>query len=267
MSRPLEILVCVKQVLDTQVSSEVLQVDGERLRVSGPGVPPVLDPYSLNALKGALDLEAEGEATITVLNVGANPSKGLLLKSLGAGADRLLALRIPPAPEALCDGLRTARQLAALVRRAGHFDLVLAGRMGADTSAGTTGPALAALLGLPLVTMATRLQRESETRLFVERLASDAIERLSCPLPALVTVSSEIGELPPVSLLSLKEARSKPFEILEPGDVDLTDAPLGIELVSLEKPSRERDCRMVSAEDARLCGFRLVEVLRQEGVL
>jgi hypothetical protein len=50
-------------------------------------------------------------------------------------------------------------------------------------------------------------------------------------------------------------------------DLDLTDAPLGIELVSLEKPSRERDCRMVSGGDARLCGARLVEVLRQEGVL
>jgi electron transfer flavoprotein beta subunit len=267
VARPLEILVCIKQVLDTQVSSEVLQVDGERLRVSGPGVPPVLDPYSLNALKGALDLKAEGGATITVLSVGANPSKGLLLKSLGAGADRLLALRIPPAPEALGDGLRTARQLAALVRRVERFDLVLAGRMGADTSAGTTGPVLAVLLDLPLVTMATRLQRETETRLVVERLASDAIERLSCPLPALVTVSSEIGEPSPVSLPSLREARSKPFEVLEPAELGLTDAPLGIELVSLEKPSRERDCRMVSEGDARLCGSRLVEVLRQEGVL
>ncbi len=267
MARPLEILVCVKQVLDTQVASEVLQVDGERLRVSGPGVPPVLDPYSLNALKGALDLKAEGGATITVLSVGANPSKGLLLKSLGAGADRLLVLRIPPAPEALGDGLRTARQLAALVRRVERFDLVLAGRMGADTSAGTTGPVLAALLDLPLVTMATRLQRETDTQLFVERLSSDAIERLSCPLPALVTVSSEIGELPPVSLPSLMEARKKPFEILEPGELGLTDTPLGIELVSLEKPSRERDCRMVSGEDGRQSGSRLVELLRQEGVL
>jgi electron transfer flavoprotein beta subunit len=267
VARPLEILVCIKQVLDTQVSSEVLQVDGERLRVSGPGVPPVLDPYSLNALKGALDLKAEGGATITVLSVGANPSKGLLLKSLGAGADRLVALRIPSAPEALADGLRTARQLAALVRSVEPFDLVLAGRMGADTSAGTTGPVLAALLGLPLVTMATRLQRESETQLFVERLAVNAIERLACPLPALVTVSSEIGELAPVSLSSLKEAREKPLEILEPDELGLTDTPLGIELVSLEKPSRERDCRMVSGEDARLRGSRLVEVLRQDGVL
>jgi electron transfer flavoprotein beta subunit len=267
VARALEILVCIKQVLDTQVSSDVLQVDGERLRVSGPGVPPVLDPYSLNALKGGLDLKAEGGATITVLTVGPNPSKGLLLKSLGAGADRVLALRLPPAPEALGDSLRTARQLAALVRRVDRFDLILAGRMGADTSAGTTGPVLAALLDLPLVTMAMRLQREAETELLVERLAFDAIERFSCPLPALVTVSSEIGEPPPVGLPSLKEARSKPFEVLEPVEVGLTDAPLGIELVSLEKPLRERDCRMVSEGDARQCGAQLVDVLRQEGVL
>jgi electron transfer flavoprotein beta subunit len=269
VARPLEILVCIKQVLDTEVSSEVLQIGGEPPRVSAPGVPPVLDPYSLNALKGALDLKAEGGATITVLSVGASPSKGLLLKSLAAGADRLLALRIAPAPEALGDGLRTARQLAALVHRVERFDLVLAGRMGADTSAGTTGPLLAALLDLPLVTMAMRLQRETETQLFVERLASDEIEQLSCPLPAVVTVSSEIGELPPLTVSSiLREARSKPFEVLEPAELGLlTDMPLGIELVSLEKPSRERDCRMVSGGDARLRGSRLVEMLRQEGVL
>ena len=269
VARPLDILVCIKQVLDTQVSSEELQIGGEPPRVSAPGVPPVLDPYSLNALKGALDLKAAGGATITVLSVGASPSKGLLLKSLGAGADRVLALRIAPAPEALGDGLRAAGQLAALVRRVERFDLVLAGRMGADTCAGTTGPLLAALLDLPLVTMATRLQRETETQLFVERLASEEIEQLSCPLPAMVTVSSEIGEPPPVSVASiLREARSKPFEVLEPAELGLlTDIPLGIELVSLVKPSRERNCRMVSGGDGRLCGSRLVEVLRQEGVL
>ena len=126
---------------------------------------------------------------------------------------------------------------------------------------------LAALLDLPLVTMATRLQREGEGQLLVERLASDGVERLSCPLPALVTVSSEIGEPPPVSLLSLKEARGKPFEILEPADLGLPDAPLEIELVSLEKPSHERDCQIVSGGDARLCGAQLVELLREEGVL
>ena len=106
-----------------------------------------------------------------------------------------------------------------------------------------------------------------DEELIVERLASDAIERLSCPLPALVTVSSEIGELPPVGLPSLREARHKPFAILEPAELGLMDTEPGIELVSLEKPSRERDCRMVSAADARLCGSRLVEVLRQQGVL
>jgi electron transfer flavoprotein beta subunit len=265
--RPLDILVCMKQVLDTEVSSEVLRVDRERLRVSGPGVPPVLDPYAAHALKGALDLKDEGGATVTVLCVGADLSKAVLTKSLASGADRLLALRTDPAPQAFGDGLRTARQLEVLVRRVEPFDLILTGRMAADTNAGATGPALAALLDLPLVTMATRLQRGEGEELIVERLEAGAIERLACPLPALVTVSSEIGELPLSNLTRLREARSKPFEMLDSAEAGPLESAPGIELLTLEKPARERDCRMLCAEDARQSGVRLVEALREEGLL
>jgi electron transfer flavoprotein beta subunit len=267
VTRPLEILVCMKQVLDTEVSSEVLRVDSERLRVSGPGVPPVLDPYAANALKGALDLKGEVGATIAVLSVGAELSKAVLTRTLAAGADRVLALRTEAAPEAFGDGLRTARQLEVLVRRVEAFDLILTGRMAADTNSGATGPALAALLGLPLVTMATRLQRGNGAELIVERLESGTTERIACSLPALVTVSSEIGELPPIGLPRLREARSKPFEILDSVEAGLTWPVPGIELLTLEKPSRERDCRILSGDDARQSGVRLAEVLREEGLL
>jgi electron transfer flavoprotein beta subunit len=189
------------------------------------------------------------------------------MKSLAAGADRLLALRTARAPEALADGLRTAEQLAALVHRAGTFDLVLTGRMAADTNAGTVGPALAALLDLPLVTMATRLERANGAELLIERLESEAIELVSCPLPALVTVSSEIGDLPSIGLTRLREAKNKPFELLGAAEMGLEALAPDIELVTLEKPSLERDCRMLSDEDGKRSGIRLVQTLQQEGLL
>lgn len=267
MERTLEVFVCMKQVLDTEVPTDVLRVDPEQLRVTGRGTAPVLDPYAENALRGALELKAQGSTSITVLSVGADLSKSLLQKNLALGADRVLALRAAPAPGALADGLWTARRLAALVRRAGGFDLLLTGRMAADTNAGTTGPALAVLLGIPLVTMATLLKRGDDGQLIVERLTGEGVERLACRLPDLVTVSSEIGGLPPVQLSQLRAAKTRSLDVLNGAALGIEEPQPKVELVALEKPSRERKCRMVAECDARESGVRLLQLLEKEGIV
>lgn len=264
MSGLLRVLVCVKQVLDPEAPPSTLEVDPGGLGVSARGTPPVLNPYDANALKAALDLRDGGEGGgvgITVLTVGPSPAPAVMLKALAAGADRVLALKVPEEAAALADGARTARRLAALVERVGGFDLVLAGRQAADTNAGAVGSLLAGLLGVPVVTLAVALRRGEGAEVVVERLVDGGTETVACPLPAVVTVSSEVGELPYPPLPALQAARRKPVDVLTPEDLGLEDAPADLVLTGLTRPSLDRDCEIIDAPDARSAGAALARRL------
>lgn len=241
MTAPLRVLVCMKVVLDPEASPVTLQIDAATNRVGASGTPPVLNPYDTNALAAALSLRAETEAAVTVLSVGPDPARPVFLKALAAGADAVLALGVPDDASAAADPQRTAARLATLVAAAGPYDLILAGRQAADTSAGVVGALLAGRLGLPLVTTAVAI-RPASGAFCVERLTPRGRETVRVAAPALVTVSSEIGELAYPSLPGLRSARTKPFEVLD-GDAE-SEAP-AVEVVGLARRSYERECRML----------------------
>ena len=262
MNAPLRILVCVKQILDPEAPPSALEVDAAGPRVSARGAPPVMNPYDANALKAALDLGAEGGgADVTVLTVGPAPAPAVTLKARAAGADRVLALRVSDDPAALVDGALTAGRLAALARAAGDFDLVLAGRQAAGTNAGGGGGLPACRRGVPLVTAVVGLRRGEGATVVVERLVAGGTETVACPLPALVTVSSEVGDLPYPSLPALQAARRKPVEILTPADVGLHEECRGLVLTGVASVSHERECEFVDAPDPRSAGAELARRL------
>lgn len=241
MTAPLHVLVCMKVVLDPEASPATLRIDPATTRVGASGTPPVLNPYDTNALAAAVSLRQGTDVDITVLTVDPNPPRPVFLKALAAGADRVLALRVPDDAAAAADAQRTAARLAGLVAATEPYDLVLAGRQAADTSAGIVGTLLAGRLGLPLVTTAVAVRRESGG-FRVERLTPRGRETVRVPAPALVTVSSEIGELPYPTLPDLRGARSKRFEVV---DGDAAQAAPPVELVALTRRSDERECRML----------------------
>jgi len=80
------IIVCIKQVLDPEAPVSTYQVDAEAKRVVQRGVPPVLNPYDENALEAALRIKDTQKSKITALTVGRGLSKALARKSLAAGA-------------------------------------------------------------------------------------------------------------------------------------------------------------------------------------
>lgn len=319
-TRSLKVAVCVKQVLDPEAPATLLEANAETLTVSGRGVSPALDPYSMHALRAALDLREQlaGAVDITVLGTGKAPSKNQYLKALAAGADRAVLLDTPLDPAAFTDPVQTAHKLHALLThcsgldvetelpgrdlpaephppraRAGAqeegttssrgFDLVLTGRRAADTNAGAVGPALAEMLGWPVVTLATALrlgpagQAEDLQALdgaepasgpgapgrsvIVERLGPDGLETVSCPLPAVVTVSHEAGEVPIVEFAKMIEAKRKPFEVLKPGALGLIDTrrpqAAQLEITSISKPTNDRPCELIEAASARDSGRAL----------
>ncbi len=263
----LNILVCVKQVPDPEGPPSAFEVVPSEKRVVPKGIPPVLSPFDENALEAAIRVKEQCGGSITLLSVGSALSKAVMLKALASGADRLVMLDDPACDREELDAHATAAVLAAAVRKLGGFDLILTGRQAADTNAGQVGLGLAQLLGLPAVPFARRVEVE-DGKALVESVLPDGYAAYRVELPALVTVSHEVGDLRYPSLMAIKQAKSLPVEELSLQELGVDPAAeRRLEVESLEPPRRERRCRMVEADSPEEAGARLAELLREEKVI
>jgi electron transfer flavoprotein beta subunit len=264
MSGEIRVVVCLKQVLDPEAPASSLKIDAETNSIIAQGVPPVINPYDESALELALRLkENHPSVKISALSFGPNLARPVMMKALAVGADELFLIESQAADP---DGGMTAAVLAAAIRKIG-FDLVLAGRQASDTNSGGVGPALAEIFGLPAICWARKLAL-ANGELTVERVAPDGLEIFEGPLPALVTVSHEAGELRMPRLTDIRKARLKPIHTLRPAELELGEMPKpSLNLLRLEKPARERKCLILQGESEEESGVLLAKTLAGEGII
>jgi len=266
----MNIIVCMKLVPDPEGPPESFEVGAEDNRVVVKGLPPVANPYDENALEAAIRTkESPGEAQgarITLLSMGKSFSRAVLLKAMATGVDDSLLVEGDNLDAQQLDSFTTATLIAAAIRRL-EFDLILTGRQASDTNSGQVGLGIAQLLGIPAVTNARKVE-VSKGKVLVERVLPDGYELVEAPLPALVTVSHEVGDLRYPALAAIKASKQLPQTVLSPGDLEVELAPVGIvERVGLAAPSRERNCAMVSGETLEEAGGKLAERLHADRVV
>jgi len=264
MSGEISVVVCLKQVLDPEVPASSFKIDAETNSIIAQGVPPVINPYDESALELAIRLKQNNPAVkISAISFGPNLARPVMMKALAVGADELYLIESQTANP---DGRVTATVLAAAIRKIG-FDLVLAGRQASDTNSGAVGPALAQILGVPAICWARKLALENG-ELKVERVVPDGLEIFAGPLPALVTVSHEAGELRLPKLTDIRKAKLKPIHALCPDELELGATPKpALNLLHLEKPARERQCRILQADSEQESGVLLAKTLAGEGII
>jgi len=263
----MKIIVCMKQVPDPSASSTGTTVDTEAKKVIPPqGTPPVLSPYDENALEAALKIKDAQGAAITVISAGKNLAKAVLRKTIAVGADELVLLE-----DAAFENLgtyATAHLLADAIQQTGEYDLILCGRQAADTDAGQVGSGIAEILKIPCVTAASKIE-PADGKAVVERVVSDGFEEVEAPLPAVVTVSSEIGEMRYPGVKEIMAAQRVRITTRKAKDVavDVTQMK-GVTLVSLVAPQgRQTECRFIEAETPEEAGADLAVQVREAQVL
>ena len=153
----INIVVCVKQVMDPETPSSAFRVDSETRRVvPAPGIPPVVNGFDENAVEAALRVrEAEG-GSITVISLGGEFVMDVMKKPLSMGADELILVQ-DEAVDGL-DSFSTAQALSKAIKKVGEFDLVLCGRQASDWDNAHVPLGIAEILGLPCVTVARKLE-------------------------------------------------------------------------------------------------------------
>jgi len=258
----LNIIVCVKVVMDPEAPVSTFKIDPEERRVlPAQGVPPVLNPYDENCLEAALRIKETQSAKITVISAGKNIPKAVIKKSLAVGADDLVLLEDNQFEE--IDGYTTSRLLTMAIRKLGVYDLILTGRMSADVNAGQVGPGIAEMLGIPGITVAQKIEVENGV-VKVERVLTDGHEVVECALPCLISVSHELGELRSTSVKGLMAAQKQPFTTWKAVDLDIDESSInGSRPLKLYRPERDIVCEIVPGDSPEEAGENLAEKLSQ----
>jgi len=241
----IRIIVCAKQIPDPEAPLSDVSVDAEKLEVI-VDAPQVISPFDENALEAAVRLTEDMGGKITVLSLGKKVSDTVLRKSLAAGADELILLEDDQFEK--LDSYSTAMALAKAIQKIGEYDLVLTGRQAGDWDSGQVGLILGEMLGLPCINLARDIAIEDGS-VVVKKGIPEGYERVKARMPALVTVSNEVGELRYISrtrmLKMIQGARSIPsWSAVEIGVNPEALQKLAITALS-SPPDMRRDCQLM----------------------
>lgn len=262
----IEIIVCLKQVIDPEAPVSTFRIDPEAKRaIPPPGTPPVLNPHDENALEAALRIKDGNGARITVINMGRNISRPVLKKALAVGADVLIILEDNSFTD--LDSYITSHILAGAIRKIGRYDLIVCGRQASDTDAGQVGSGIAEILGIPSITVARKVEVGSG-KARVERIVPDGYEVIEAPMPALVTASNEVGELRSATLKAMMAANQKTVTVWNAADIGFDPGMAKrTRLLKLYTPVHEARCQFVEGTAPEEAAVNLAMKLREAGII
>jgi len=245
----MKVLVPVKRVVDYNVKVRV-KSDGSGVETAG--VKMSMNPFDEIAVEEALRLKEKGLADeVVAVSLGPAACAETLRTALAMGADRGILVETDIALEPLA----VAKLLRAIAEREAPR-LIILGKQAIDDDMNATGQMLAALLGWPQGTFASRLVIEGETAL-VTREVDGGLETVALSLPAVVTTDLRLNEPRYASLPNIMKARRKPIETMKPEDLGV-DPTQRLTLLGVAEPPRRQAGKKVASV------AELVQKLRTE---
>jgi len=265
----MNMIVCVKQVIDPEAPPASFKVDAAANKAVMQGVPPVIDPYGEYAVEASLKIKEAKGGKITAISLGIDLLREVVKKPLSMGADELILLE----DEAFVDGdsWSTVYAMAMAIKKIGEYDLILCGREASDTNAGQTGSGIAEILGLPSVTLAKKIDITDSTAK-VERVTADGYEVVEVPLPAVITVSNEIGEPRYPTIKGIMAAKKIEPTVWKPADIGVDPSQIGTagrraNMLRLFQPVHEGECELAEGDTPEDAAANLALKLREAKIL
>jgi electron transfer flavoprotein beta subunit len=213
----MKVLVPVKRVVDYNVKVRV-KADGTGVETAG--VKMSMNPFDEIAVEEAVRLKEKGIATeIVAVSLGIAACAETIRTALAMGADRGILVETDVALQPLA----VAKLLAAIAGRE-QPGLMILGKQAIDDDMNATGQMLAALLGWPQGTFASKLAFE-DGGITVTREVDGGLETVALSLPAIITTDLRLNEPRYASLPNIMKARKKPIETLKPADLGVDPTP------------------------------------------
>jgi electron transfer flavoprotein beta subunit len=249
----MKVLVPVKRVIDFNVKVRV-KPDGTGVDLAN--VKMAMNPFDEIAVEEAIRLKEKGQATeIVAVSIGPAAASETIRTALAMGADRGILVKHDGSVEPLA----VAKLLKAIVD-AEKPGLVILGKQAIDDDSNQTGQMLAALLGWPQGTFASKLVIEGDHAL-VTREVDGGLQTVKLKMPVIVTTDLRLNEPRYASLPNIMKAKKKSIDEKSPADYGVDVSPRLKVLKTSEPPGRKGGVKLGSVDE-------LVDKLRNEaGVL
>jgi electron transfer flavoprotein beta subunit len=213
----MKVLVPVKRVVDFNVKVRV-KSDGTGVDIAN--VKMSMNPFDEIAIEEATRLKEAGKATeVIAVSCGVAQCQETLRTAMAIGADRAILVET----DAELQPLAVAKLLKAVADRE-QPQLIILGKQAIDDDCNQTGQMLAALLGWPQATFASKVVVE-DGKATVTREVDGGLEILSLTLPAIVTTDLRLNEPRYVTLPNIMKAKKKPLDVLKPAELGVDVAP------------------------------------------
>jgi len=227
----LKVLVAVKRVVDYNVK---IRVKADQSGVETQNVKFSMNPFDEIAVEEAVRLKEAGKVSeIIAVSVGPAAASETLRTALAMGADRGVLVQ----SDAEIQPLGVAKLLKALVDKE-QPGLILLGKQAIDNDSNQTGQMLAALLGRPQGTFASKLEL-GEGSITVTREVDGGLETVGLSLPAVVTADLRLNEPRYASLPNIMKAKKKPIDTLSPADLGV-DVTSRLVTLKVEEPAKRK---------------------------
>ena len=266
----INMITCCKEVPDPEAPPSLFKVDtAANKMVTTAEVKPVIGQYDEFALEAALRIKDKLGGKITALSLGNNIVRDVIKKTLAVGADELILLEDQAFEGG--DSWSTAQALAAAIKKIGQYNIVFCGRQSSDWDAGQVGSGIAEILGIPAITLVRKVE-VTDGKVKLERVIPDGYEIIEVILPAVITVTSELGALRYATLKGIMAAAKKQPTIWKPADIGLQPSQVGaagrnIKIIKLFQPVKEAKCEIIEGETPAEAGANLAVRLKEAKLL
>ncbi len=253
----MKVAVCVKHAID----EAELKIDSSGNPLLA-GAASKMSTFDKNAVEEALRLKASHSGEVVIVTVGTTEAKKSMKEAMAMGADRGVLVNADPLK---IDTFRTAELLAAALKKAGPFDVVLCSEGSSDIYSGLVPPMVGEILGFPYVGYARKIDVAGQSAK-VERSLEDSLEVVEAPVPFVASVVSEINEPRYPTLIQIMQASKKPLEELNPDALLPGSRPSSSTTVAMKAQAMARK-KVLFEGAADETAKKLVDALASEGVL
>ena len=245
----MKILVPIKRVVDYNVK---IRVKADQSGVELANVKMAMNPFDEIAVEEAVRLKEAGKATeVVAVSAGVAQCQETLRTAMAIGADRGILIE----SDVDLQPLAVAKLLKAVVAKE-QPQLVILGKQAIDDDSNQTGQMLAALLGWPQATFASKVEVAGD-KVQVTREIDGGLETLALPLPAVITTDLRLNEPRYATLPNIMKAKKKPLDTLKPADLGVDVTPRLTTLKVVEPAARSAGVKVADVA-------QLIEKLKNE---
>ena len=249
----MKLLVAVKRVIDFNVKPRV-KMDGSGVDLAN--VKMSMNPFDEIAVEEATRLKEKGIATeVVAVSIGPMKAQETLRTALAMGADRAILIQTDEEVEPL-----GVAKILAKIAAEEQPGMIILGKQAIDDDSNQTGQMLAALLGWPQGTFASKVE-VGDGSVSVEREVDGGAETVELKLPAVVTTDLRLNEPRYASLPNIMKAKSKPLATKTPDELGV-DVARRLETLKVVEPAKRQAGVKVASVDELVGKLKALGVVK-----